>query len=77
MQAYLEGDPEALKCAIMPQTAALRYSNVHDVARAHVRAAEVPAAKGRYLVGHHSSVATTEISEALQVSDPPCQCLVV
>lgn len=48
-------------------TAALRYVDVRDVARAHVLAAEVAEAKGRYLMGYHSTVPSKEISDALQV----------
>lgn len=48
-------------------TVALRYVDVRDVARAHVLAAEVAEAKGRYLMGYHSTVPSKEISDALQV----------
>lgn len=63
MQDILEGKP-------LP-AAALRYVDVRDVAAAHVAAAEVPGAKGRYLLGYHSTVPAKEISDALQVGFEP------
>ena len=59
-QDILEGKP------LIPT--ALRYVDVRDVAQAHVAAAEEPSAKGRYLLGYHSTVPAKEISDALQVS---------
>ena len=73
LQDMLEGKP-------MP-AAALRYVDVRDVAAAHVAAAEVPQANGRYLLGYHSTVPPKDISDALQVGaslpsagfcPPPC-----
>ena len=59
MQDILEGKPLAAP--------ALRYVDVRDVAAAHVAAAEVSEAKGRYLLGYHSTVPARDISDALQV----------
>ena len=44
-----------------------RYCDVRDVARAHILAAEVPGAHGRYLVSHESTVPSKFISDVLQV----------
>lgn len=56
MKARLEG-------AVKP---GLRFCDVRDVARAHVLAAEVPTAQGRYIVSHHSITANREISDILK-----------
>lgn len=42
--------------------------DVRDVARAHVLAAEVPSASGRYIVTHRAPLTATALSKALQVS---------
>lgn len=41
--------------------------DVRDVARAHVLAAEIPSASGRYIVSHRAPITATALSEALQV----------
>ena len=47
-----------------------RYCDVRDVARAHILAAEVPGANGRYLVSHVNTVPSKFISDTLQVLSP-------
>ena len=44
-----------------------RYCDVRDVARAHILAAEVARAHGRYLVTHESTVPSKFVSDTLQV----------
>jgi nucleoside-diphosphate-sugar epimerase len=44
-----------------------RYCDVRDAARAHILAAEVPGARGRYLVSHESTVPSKFVSDTLQV----------
>ena len=44
-----------------------RYCDVRDVARAHILAAEVPGANGRYLVSHVETVPSKFVSDSLQV----------
>ena len=46
---------------------AQRYCDVRDVARAHILAAEVPGAHGRYLVSHDTTVPSKFVSQTLQV----------
>ena len=46
---------------------ALRYADVRDVGRAHILAAEVPSASGRYIVGHDSAFPSKHITDILQV----------
>ena len=41
--------------------------DVRDVARAHVLAAEIPSASGRYIVSHRAPLTATVLSKALQV----------
>ena len=45
------------------------YVDVRDVARAHVLAAEVPSAQGRYILSHTHAADAAEIAKWLQV--PP------
>ena len=47
---------------------ALRYADVRDVCKAHILAAEVPTASGRYIVGHDTPVPSKHIVDILQVS---------
>ena len=47
-----------------------RYCDLRDVARAHILAAEVPGAHGRYLVSHVDTVPSKFVSDALQVLFP-------
>ncbi len=46
---------------------ALRYADVRDVGRAHILAAEVPAASGRYIVGHDSAIPSKHNTDIFQV----------
>jgi len=47
----------------------VRYIDVRDVARAHIRAAEVPEAKGRYLLtASPSSTPGSEVVDIIRVS---------
>jgi len=47
-----------------------RYCDVRDVARAHILAAEVPGANGRYMVSHVDTVPSKFVSDSLQVPLP-------
>ena len=56
-----------------PVQGTLLICDVRDVARAHVLAAEIPGASGRYIVSHRAPITATALSKALQVdlSGPP------
>lgn len=61
MQALVEGqDPPIMSW----------LTDVRDVARAHVLAAEIPAAKGRYIVCHAETHEAGELYEALSERFP-------
>jgi len=46
------------------------YVDVRDVARAHVLAAEVPSARGRYILSHTHGASAAEIAKWLQEAFP-------
>ena len=48
----------------------LRIVDVRDVARAHILAAEVPHAKGRYILSHSHTHENGELYEALALRFP-------
>lgn len=58
LQALLEGKAGSSGTA---------YVDVRDVARAHILAAQLPDAKGRYILSHTHSANAKEISSWLQV----------
>ena len=60
-QSWLEGQPGGSGAV---------YVDVRDVARAHVLAAEVPQAEGRYTLSHTHGSDVTEIAAWLQVPRP-------
>ena len=63
VQAWVEGKA---------QSGAPVFADVRDVARAHVLAAETPAAKGRYIVANSHTLPASQISAWLKVSAPAC-----
>ena len=61
MKAWLEGKASAGN---------ITYCDVRDVARAHILAAETPAAAGRYIVSHATSASPGFISATLAAAFP-------
>jgi len=65
-RAVLQDVLEGTKAIPIPS----RYCDVRDVARAHILAAEVPGANGRYMVSHVDTVPSKFVSDSLQVPLP-------
>ena len=63
--AHLQGLLEGTKDSLMPWVC-----DVRDIARAHIRAAEIPAAKGRHIVSQGATVPTKRLVDALSKAFP-------
>ena len=61
----LQGLLEGTKDSLMPWVC-----DVRDIARGHIRAAEIPEAKGRHLVTQGSTVPTKRLVDALSKAFP-------